>query len=138
MDQEINIVIKKHFSELPRKIARMTSGICNEVYLVKLKNNSVIVRIHKLDRFLRGSSRNIPIFKSKGIVVPEILFEDYLMQTIPYAYQIMTVIEGEDLGKVIHNLKLEQLPPIAKEVSGVFLKLEDFPMLSGLNYWNCI
>ena len=86
MDQEINLVIKKHFSESPMEITRMTSGICNEVYLVKLKNNSVIVRMHTLDRFLKGSSRNIPLFKSKGITVPEILFEDYSRQAILYAY----------------------------------------------------
>jgi len=127
MNNEIELVIQKHFNELPKEVVRMTTGICNEVYLVKLKDKSVIVRMNELDRFLKGSSKNIPTFKSKGIKVPDILFEDYSKQTIPFGYQIMSVIEGEDLGAVIHTLTPEQMKTIAQEISNILIKLSDLP-----------
>ncbi len=127
MNKEIELVIKKHFSESPKEVIRMTTGICNEVYLIKLKDKSVIVRMNEQDRFLKGSSKNIPTFKSKDIKVPDILFEDYSKKTIPYGYQIMSVIEGEDLGAVIQNLNPKQLKSIAQEVSSILIKLSDLP-----------
>jgi aminoglycoside phosphotransferase (APT) family kinase protein len=127
MNEEIDLIINKHFNQPSKAVVRMTAGICNEVYLVKLENKSVIVRMNHLDRFLKGSSLNIPVFKSKGIPVPEILFEDYSKQVIPYAYQIMTVVEGDDLGKVIRELSPAQLKMIANEISGIFSKLADLP-----------
>ncbi|MDP4001411.1 MAG: phosphotransferase [bacterium] len=105
----------------------MTTGICNEVYLVKLKDKAVIIRMNQQDRFLKGSSINIPVFKSKGIKVAGILFEDYSKQTIPYGYQIMSVIEGKDIGEVIHTLTTEQMKAIAQEISNILIKLSDLP-----------
>lgn len=127
MENEVYLIIKKHFNQVPEKISRMEAGICNEVFLVKLNDKSVIVRINNLNRFLKGSAKNIPLFKSKQIPVPEIIFEDYSRETISYAYQVMTVVEGQDLGKVIKSLKPEQLKSIAKEISDIFLKLSDIP-----------
>lgn len=125
MENEINIIVQKHFNQSPKKVERMKAGICNEVYRVEVDGKAFIVRMNNLNRFLKGSSRNIPIFKSKGISVPEILFEDYSKQTISYAYQIMTVMEGEDLGNVIRGLTSDELVSIAKDISGIFLKLGD-------------
>jgi aminoglycoside phosphotransferase (APT) family kinase protein len=127
MNKEIELVIKKHFNESPKEVVRMTTGICNEVYLVKLNDKSVIVRMNEQDRSLKGSSLNIPVFKSKGLKVPDILFEDYSKQTIPYGYQIMSLIEGKDLGHVIQGLNPEELKSIAEEVSGILVKLSDLP-----------
>lgn len=127
MEEEINLIIDKHFSETPKEITKMTTGSCNEVYLVNLTDKSVIVRMNERDRFLKGSSKNIPVFKSQSIQVPEIFFEDYSKKTIPYAYQIMSVIEGRDLGHVIQGLKPEQLKGIARDISDIFVKLSDLP-----------
>lgn len=125
MENEINIIVQKHFNQSPQKVERMKAGICNEVYRVEVDDKAFIVRMNNLDRFLKGSSRNIAIFKSKGISVPEILFEDYSKQTISYAYQIMTMIEGEDLGNAIRGLTSDELVSIAKDISYIFLKLGD-------------
>ena len=48
-----------------------------------------------------GSHNHIPIFKSKGIRVPDILAEDYSKISIPFAYQALTKIEGRDIVDVI-------------------------------------
>lgn len=127
MEKEVNLIIDKHFSETPKEITGMITGICNEVFLVKLNDKSVIIRMNRRERFLKGSAKNIPVFKSKEIPVPEILFEDYSKETIPYAYQVMTFIEGQDLGDVIQTLNPEQLKSIAREVSDIFIKLSDIP-----------
>lgn len=127
MEDKINLIISKHFNQLPLEVVRMKTGICNEVYLVKLSNRPVIVRMNKLERFLKGSSIHIPVFKSKDIKVPEILVEDYSKQDILYAYQILTFIEGEDLGQVIQDLNSEQLTSVAKVVANILLKLIDIP-----------
>jgi hypothetical protein len=79
------------------------------------------------ERFLLGSRNHIPLFKSKGIKVPDILAEDYSKQFIPYAYQILTKIEGRDISYVIDTLSDGQLRAIAGEVSRVFRQLRDVP-----------
>lgn len=129
MNEEINLIIHRHFNESPKDedILRMKAGICNEVYRVGLASKSVIVRMNETEIFFEGSSKNIPLFKSKGIKVPEILYQDYSKKLVPYAYQVLTYIEGDDLGQVIQNLNPQELKAIAKQVSGILLNLSDLP-----------
>lgn len=124
---DIARMITKDFGQEPKSISRMGSGICNEVYLVTLDNKEVIARLNKEERFLLGSHNHIPLFKSKGIVVPDILAEDYSKQIIPYAYQVLSKLEGQDIDKVIYTLTDEQLKTVAKEISNVFQQLKDVP-----------
>jgi aminoglycoside phosphotransferase (APT) family kinase protein len=125
--QLISEVSLMELGEAPKSILRMRGGICNEVYQISLDCRDLIVRMNAAERFLLGSRNHIPLFKSKGIKVPDILAEDYSKQFIPYAYQILTRIEGRDISYVIDTLSDGQLRAIAGEVSRVFRQLRDVP-----------
>ncbi len=125
--REIIFILQKEFGQKPLDVARMSNGICNEVYLARINDKDVIVRLHAEERYLLGSHNHIPIFKSKGIIVPDILVEDYSKYDIPYAYQVLSKLEGQDIHQVIHTLSDDQLRAIAKEISNVFQQLKDVP-----------
>lgn len=126
-ETEIEKIIAKHFNVKPKKNSRMRSGICNEVYLVALADKEVVIRLNKQKRFLLGSHKYIPLFKSRHIRVPEILAEDYSKTFSPYAYHILSKIEGQDIDKVIDSLTDDELKKIATEISNVFNQLRTVP-----------
>ena len=125
--QFVKKIIQHHFEALPNTITRMTTGICNEVYMASIKAEEVIVRLSPVDKFLMGSHINIPKFKKFGIKVPDILAEDYSKTLIPYSYQIQSKIEGQDLGEVIATLTDAQLQALAKAVAKIFKKVQTIP-----------
>ena len=63
----IKTVIRKHFGKMPSVIERITLGICNEVYCVKLDDNEFIIRLNTDVKYLMGSHDHIPKFKALGI-----------------------------------------------------------------------
>lgn len=126
-EEMIEAVVKDFFDETPKEIKRMTMGICNEVYSVKLKDKEIIVRLSKDDHFLKGSSYCIPVFKKLGINVPEILGENYSKTEIPFSYQFLSKMEGKDIGYVIADLTDEQLRAVAAEISAIFDKVSAIP-----------
>lgn len=105
----------------------MGNGICNEVYAVETAGRKVVVRLHELARYMSGSHNHIPIFRSKGIRVPEILAEDYSKRWVPFAYQVMSWLDGRDIKDVIGTLSDDELRAIAADVSNVFDQLRDVP-----------
>lgn len=120
-------ITQKEFNASPKRIARMGNGICNEVYLVDLGGREVIVRLKTEARYMLGSHNHIPLFKSKGIRVPEILAEDYTKRFVPFSYQILSRIEGRDAMDVIHTLTDDELRALGREISNVFTQLRDVP-----------
>jgi aminoglycoside phosphotransferase (APT) family kinase protein len=123
--REITKIIEKEFGCMPGRITRMSRGICNDVYLVETDDREVIVRLKAEPRYMFGSHNHIPLFRSKGIRVPEILAEDYEKNFVPLAYQVLSKIEGRDIMNVIDTLTDEQLKGIAKNISNVFSQLKD-------------
>lgn len=123
----INKIIRKHFSELPKDVKRAKIGLCNEVYFVKLKNKTVVVRLNKDNDEMKGSEKYIPLFRSKGIKVPHILVSDYSKKFVPYYYQVQSKLEGDDINRVISILTAKQLKAIAKEIAKIFKKLLPIP-----------
>ena len=126
-EQMVTIVIAHHFNQAPKCVMRIATGICNEVYRVSLDKNDVIVRLSPVDRFLMGSHDHIPKFKTLGIKVPDILFEDYNKTLIPLSYQIQNKIEGTDLGNIIETLTDDQLRELAQEIVLIFNKVKTLP-----------
>ncbi len=126
-------IIFGHFGEYPGVIERMKVGLDNEVYAVELEGQKYIVRLNQRDS-LKGSSKNIPLFKSKNIKVPEIIAEDYSKRIIPYNWQILTKLEGTDIDKTISILTEEQLDDIAKEIANIVKKLIALPT-NGMYGW---
>lgn len=126
-EQMIQWIIQSHFGQMPTFVHRIPIGICNEVYRVGLAHESVIARLSFHDRFLLGSHDHIPKFKALGIRVPDILAEDYSKQEIPLSYQILSKIEGQDLGQVIETLSEQQLRVLAKEIAAIFHKVSRIP-----------
>ena len=123
----IYLIIKARFNQTPQYIERIAIGISNEVYRVGLKEREVITRLSPHDRFLMGSHDHIPKFKALGIQVPNILAEDYSKNLIPFSYQVLSKIDGEDLGQVIETLSDQQLHNLAKEVVNIFKKVSTIP-----------
>src|ERR1041384_6871652 len=112
--QLISEISLRELGEVPKSISRMRGGICNEVYQIRLNRRDLIVRMNAAERFLLGSHNHIPLFKAKGIKVPDILAEDYSKRFFPYAYQVLTKVEGRDIGDVIDTLSDDQLRLVAK------------------------
>ena len=120
-------ILKKNFNEQPIRIERMTVGIMNEVYLADFPNRKVVVRMNTDEKKLLGTAKNIALFASLGIKVPEILASDYTKNEVPYAYQILTYLEGKDLIEVIKDMTDEELKALAKETANIFKKLSKVP-----------
>lgn len=120
-------IIQKHLNEKPLKIERMVIGIRNEVYAVATLSRKVIVRMNTDIEQLKGTAKHITLFSSLDIKVPEILAFDYSKQDIPFSYQVLSYIEGKDLGLAIESMTDEQLKDLAKEVANIFRKLSKIP-----------
>jgi len=105
------------------RIERMKMGLCNEVFAVSAGGRDLIVRLNIDGKFMKGSEKYIPLFRSKGIKVPDILVSDCSKVHFPYCYQILTRIDGDDLGNVIDSLNEKDLKAIAHEIVGMFKKL---------------
>src|SRR3989338_5362815 len=121
-EKYITKIIQKHFKTRPKSLVRMKSGICNEVYLVKTNDREVVVRLNENNDEMKGSEKYIPLFRSKGIKVPEIIASDYSKKFIPYYYQIQSKVEGKDINTVIAKLSASQLHALAKEIANIFKK----------------
>jgi aminoglycoside phosphotransferase (APT) family kinase protein len=132
-EELINTVVSSHFKQLPEKIERMKIGMDNEVYEITVSGSEYIIRLNIRDS-LKGSSKNIPLFKSLDIKVPEIVAEDYSKSLIPYNWQILTRLGGTDISKVIFNLNNEQLKGIADELASIIKKLATLPT-NGMYGW---
>lgn len=126
-NSEIASITQREFGIAPKSIRRMSNGICNEVYLVDLGEREVVVRLHTEPRYMFGSHNHIPIFRANGITVPEILAEDYSKSLIPFAYQVITKLDGRDINDVISSLSNDELRAIGKEIANVFAQLRTVP-----------
>lgn len=120
-------ITQKEFNASPEKITRMTNGICNDVYLVKLGEREVVIRLKAEARYMLGSSKHIPVFRQKGIRVPDILAEDYTCSFVPFAYQVQSKIEGRDIGEVIATLSDSELEAIGGEIANIFRQIGTVP-----------
>ena len=130
MDDKTSIVseiVKKELREEPIKIERMVIGICNEVYFVTTSTRKVIVRMNVWPGQLNGVETHITLFKSLNIKVPDMLASDYSKKDFPFCYQILSYIEGKDLGLVIESMTRDQLKVLAKEIASIFKKLAAIP-----------
>ena len=125
--QVVEQVIKNELAEGCLAIERMTTGSCNEVYRVQLPSRTVIVRLNEDVSKMIGSEKHIPLFRERGIVVPEVIASDYSKTVVPFGYQIQTLLPGQDLRDVVSKLSESQLAAIAKEVAHIWQSLQDIP-----------
>ena len=123
----ITQITLREFGTPPGSITRMTNGICNKVYTVATGGREVIVRLNAEPRFMLGSHNHIPLFKSKGISVPEILAEDFSKTAFPVAYQILSKVDGRDINDVIETLDDDQLRAVGGEIANIFRQLSGVP-----------
>lgn len=126
MDDIKNISLKE-FNQNPDKVERITSGLQNEVYAVRVKDKDYIFRLNKKPEPLQGSSKYIPVFKSLGIKVPDIVVENYSNDISQYNYQIQTLLKGAEINDVIEGLTKDQLESIAFEIANIAKKLLQQP-----------
>ncbi len=120
-------IVEKELKESPLDIERMVIGIRNEVYKVTTPSKAVIVRMNSSKKQLVAVERNIKLFSTLGISVPEMLASDYSQESFPMSYQILSYIEGKDLGQVVEAMTDQELRGVAKEVAAIFRKLSTIP-----------
>lgn len=108
-------------------VSRLTRGITNEVYLVTLPDKKMVLRMNTKPERLKGSDKYINLFSSLKITVPHIIASDYTKTVFPFAYQILSYIEGTDIGDVIDTLPERNIIAIAKEIANIFNKLKKIP-----------
>ncbi len=125
--QAINLIAENEFGDTPGLILRMNKGICNAVYSASVCGRDLVFRLNAEPRYMLGSHDHIPLFRSKGIHVPEIVAEDLTRSKLPLAYQVQTQIPGNDIGDVIAKLNDDELHGIAAEVASVFKRLSAVP-----------
>ena len=123
----VKSIIIKATKQEPLEIKRMVIGICNEVYSVIIPSRKVIVRMNTDTSQLNGTERNIKLLSSLGIKVPEVIASDYSKVDVPMAYQILSFIEGQDLGQVVESMTDEQLITLAKDIANIFKQLSTIP-----------
>jgi aminoglycoside phosphotransferase (APT) family kinase protein len=127
-NQNINKVCEIVFKKEPLKITKKTIGICNEVFGIEFENESYILRMNEEKKYLYGTHKFLPIFQKLQITTPTIIAEDYSKKQFSFCYQILSKIEGQDLGVVIHELNENNLKSIASEISGIFNKFKSLPL----------
>lgn len=123
----ITEVIKSKLNESVVDIERMKIGMMNEVYVVTTPSRKVVFRMNKNKSAMLGVDKNIALFNSLDINVPTIITSDYSQETYPFNYQVLSYIEGKDLGAVIGSLSDSELKSIANEVVSIFKKLTAIP-----------
>ncbi len=123
----ITQIAQKEFGTMPVSAARMPNGICNDVYTVDIGGRDFIFRLNSEPRFMLGSHKHIPLFRSKGIIVPEILAEDYSRTAVPFAYQVQNRLPGRDIGDVIETLSDHELRAAGAEIANIFRQLASVP-----------
>jgi aminoglycoside phosphotransferase (APT) family kinase protein len=123
----IQTIVRKELNEDVTAVTRMTTGLCNEVYSVQTPQRSFIIRLNIDGSKMIGSETHIPLLLSKGIIVPHIIASDYTKSSVPFAYQIQTKLDGQDIGQVISSLSTPQLVNIAKHVAEISKKLSTIP-----------
>lgn len=126
-NQEINKISQIVFKKIPNDIVKKTVGICNEVFEVKFNDSSYILRMNKDKKSLYGTHKFLPIFQKLRIKTPNVIAEDYSKNAFNFCYQILSKIEGEDLGIVINEINEENLKLIAVEISNIFDKFNSLP-----------
>lgn len=140
--KSIEEIGEKELGGIPIEIIRQTIGICNEVYELKYKSDSFILRMNKEKEWIYGTHKFLPLFQKLKIKVPTIISEDYSKEEFPFCYQIQTKIEGKDLAIVFDKLSPADLKAVAKEVSLIFDKFNTLPYkknfggLTGMNEGN--
>ncbi len=123
----IKEIIKEKLREPITDIERMKIGIMNEVYVVTTPSRKVVFRMNKNKSAMLGVEKNIKLFNSLGINVPTVIASDYSHNNYPFNYQILSYIDGKDLGAVIGSLSDSELRSIANEVVSIFKKFEAMP-----------
>jgi aminoglycoside phosphotransferase (APT) family kinase protein len=86
-----------------------------------------VLRLNVEGKWLRGSSKYIPVFQSLGIRVPKILAEDFSKDAVPYEYQILSLVPGTDITNVIATLTEDQLKGVALEIAKIVVKVKTLP-----------
>lgn len=126
--QSINKLCETIYKKTPLKITKKTAGICNEVFEIEFESGSYILRMNEEKKYLYGTHKFLPIFQKLQVKTPIIIVEDYSKKHFPFCYQILSKIEGQDLGMVIHEISESNLKLIALEVSAIFDKFNSLPL----------
>lgn len=126
-NEYIDRIALREFGRSPDTVRRIATGICNDVYSVAIGDREYIFRLKPEPRYMLGSANHVPLFRSKGIRVPEILAADYSKSWIPVAFQIQSKLPGRDIGEVIETLSDDELKAIGGEVAAVFRQLAPVP-----------
>lgn len=116
------------FGEYPKHTKAQVIGICNEVFEIRMSKNVFILRMSDVKRNITGTGRFLPWIKSLGIPTFDMIAENYDMSDVPYCYQVVTKVEGNDLEIVLPTLTAMEIKDVAVKVSAIIDKFKSLPL----------
>ena len=117
----------------PDIITRFPNGYCHSVYYIEVENDKFVLRITSKENeaYYHGSIEWLTKLSSLGIPVPEIIkhgkFEDVF-------YNLISFIDGKDLGDVYHSLTDFQKRDIAKDLTAIQKRVAALPKADYFGY----
>jgi len=129
-------ILNDIFDTAPNAITHFTNGYCHSVYYVEVGNDKYVLRItsKENEEYYHGSIAWLTKLSSLGIPVPEIIkhgqFEDVF-------YNLISFIDGKDLGDVYHTLTDFQKRDIAKDLTTIQKRVSTLPKANYFGYNSC-
>ena len=133
-------ILKDVLNIAPDIMTRFTNGYCHSVYYIEADKNKFVLRITKKENevYYHGSIEWLTKLSALGIPVPQIIkhgqFDDVF-------YNLISFIDGKDLGDVYHTLTDCQKHDIAKDLTIIQEKVSTLPCADLFGYntflsWN--
>ena len=123
MSNEVVIkILNEELNISPNAVTRFTTGYCHSVYCVEVKKNKYVLRItaRESEWAYRGSVKWLMELKKLEIPVPKILKHG---QYGDMFYNLITFINGKDLGDVYDTLSDPQKRDITRELTAIQRKV---------------
>ena len=89
----------------------------NDVFIFSDENKKYVLRTNKDPNPLKGFSFHYNYLAYLKIPMSEILFEDYSLSRYPFAYHIVSFVEGAELHETIDKLSSEQMQSITQDLA---------------------
>ncbi|MEM6348405.1 MAG: aminoglycoside phosphotransferase family protein [Bacteroidota bacterium] len=128
--EHLQFLSQKVFAKHPDEVIRKTIGICNEVYELRYGSEGYILRMNTQKNLLYGTHKFLPLFKELKIKTPDIIAEDYTQTDLPFCYQILTKLPGQDLKLAIEDMSTTELKELAVDIAAIFDKFNSRPAQS--------
>ncbi len=116
-------LIRGHFGKYPDSFEKKFKGFINNVFIFSVDGKQMVLRTNHDSNILKGFSCHHAVLSSLNIPVPNILIEDCSATRYPFAYLILSFIEGNELRDCIVDLPKNDIDAIAHEIASIQKKV---------------